>query len=156
MARKPSQTGVDAPRPREMIETYGEDKIMAAIEEGGSLFTLAEKIGVNRSTLDYWLTSDVGRSARARIARQRSSGSLEEKAERGIQEADGPFELAKAKELAHHYRWAARVRSPATHGDKLELSGNAEAPLAVKHTLDTSALTDEQLRALAGIKLGGV
>jgi len=53
-------------------------------------------------------------------------------------------------------KWEASKMLPKQYGDKLELSGNAEAPLAVRHTLDTSALTDEQLRALAGIKLGGV
>ena len=31
-----------------------------------------------------------------------------------------PFELAKAKELAHHYRWTAKCFSPQEFGDKIQ------------------------------------
>lgn len=138
----------------ERIEAYGVDRLMDDIAGGESLTTLSAGIGVKRSTLHDWLHAEPGRSARARSSRQRSAEAYEESAEREIRLASDPFELAKAKELAHHFRWAARVRSPQTHGEKLEVSGNAESPLAVSHKLDTSGLSDEQLRVLAGIKLG--
>lgn len=93
---------------------------MRGVAEGASLTKLGSDIGVSRSTLHDWLHAEPGRSARARSSRQRSAEAFEEQAEQEIRKAADPFELAKAKELAHHYRWAARVRSPGTHGEKLE------------------------------------
>lgn len=153
MARKAPSTAGDKQTPGQIITVWGEDNIIHRIADGASLTTLGAEIGVSRVTLHDWLHANPERSARARQARQRSAEAFEECAEQEIRAASDPFKLAKAKELAHHFRWAARVRSPATHGEKLEIAGNKEAPLKVEHKLDTSGLTDEQLRALAGIKL---
>ena len=40
----------------------------------------------------------------------------------GINNAGDPFELAKAKEAAHHYRWQASKANPKGYGDKLDLT----------------------------------
>jgi hypothetical protein len=41
----------------------------------------------------------------------------------GIAQAGDPFELAKAKELAHHYRWRASKIAPKLYGDKQSVEG---------------------------------
>ena len=41
----------------------------------------------------------------------------------GIERATDTFELAKAKEIAHHYRWRASKIAPKLYGDKQSVEG---------------------------------
>ncbi len=104
-----------------MSEFHGlsEDQILERIEGGESINHIALSIKVNRSTLCRWLDADLQRSARAKTSRRISAQSYDEKAESCIEEAADPFELSKAKELAHHYRWRASKIDPA-YGDKVD------------------------------------
>jgi hypothetical protein len=109
-----------------------EEEIFSLIKEGEMLSSIAEKIGVPQKALRDWL-DDPTRSARAREARGAASSAWDEKAERGIAEASDAFELAKAKELAHHYRWRASKIAPKLYGDKVqtEVTGAEGAPLQI-------------------------
>jgi len=132
--------------PVQRIEAFGEEAIMHRLSDGATLIQLSTEIGVGRSILDYWLRADPRRFARAREQRKQSSEAFEELAFNEITTAKTPLELAKAREMAHHYRWAAAVRSPATHGTKVEIAGNAERPLVDDATRAARAA---QLLALA-------
>jgi hypothetical protein len=96
------------------------------------LAAIAQQMGASQACLSEWL--DIGeRPARAREARAKASSAWDEKAERGIAEASDAFELAKAKELAHHYRWRASKIAPKLYGDKVqtEVTGVDGGPLEV-------------------------
>lgn len=97
-----------------------EEDILSRIESGRSISSVANDFAVNRSTLWRWLEADPQRSARAREARQVSAEVWDDKAVTEINAAADPFALAKAKEIAYHYRWRASKIAPKVYGDKIE------------------------------------
>jgi hypothetical protein len=104
---------------------FGVDAICAALIEGCTLTDLAGKIGIGIARLIAWIEADPERSARTREARTKAARLWDEKATQVIEEAKDGFGLAKAKELAHHYRWRASKVAPKEYGDKVQL-GQAE------------------------------
>ena len=71
-------------------------------------------------------------SARAKEAQKESAETYFVKAEKAILEidsADTNAKVTRQRELASHYRWAARVKNPARFGDSTTLRGDNEAPL---------------------------
>jgi hypothetical protein len=103
-----------------MSEFHGltETEILDAILDGKSIAQICTEIGCNRSMLSRWLAADEQRSARAREARAASAALWDEKATETIELAKDGFELARAKELAHHYRWRASKIAPKEYGDR--------------------------------------
>lgn len=121
----------------EALDAFGIDKVCDLLMAGDSQRKIAQTVGVGLATLVRWIAADVDRSARAREARIASARQFDEMAEEVLTKASDPFELSKAKELAHHYRWKASKASPKEFGDKIEIDQ--------KTTLVD--LTDEQLDA---------
>jgi transposase len=113
------------------LTEFGIDTICERIHEGDFLRDIAIRIGVSIGSLSAWLAADPERSARAREARRATAQLWEEKAAQVIEDAEDAFELAKARELAHQYRWKASKMNPREYGDKLELAGDKESPLTV-------------------------
>lgn len=118
-----------------------EDDIIERIECGESIAGVASEIGCNRSVLWKWLEADEKRSARATRARQIATMAWDDKAETGISQANDAFELSRAKELAHHYRWRASKIDPSRYGDKVEnvLSGEVGVRTIERRIIDTAA-----------------
>jgi len=106
-----------------MTEWYGltEEQILERIEDGENLASIAASVGKNRSMLTRWIAQDEQRSARARTVRALAAAAWDEMAQEGIRDAADPFELARAKEMAHHYRWRASKVAPKEYGDKLDV-----------------------------------
>ncbi len=115
------------------------DDLCAKVESGSTLTAFAESLGVETSTLTRWLDGDPQRSARAREARARAAATYDDMALRGIEEANDPFELARAKERAHHLRWRAAKVNPREYGEKIELGGE----------VGLKSLSDAQVKAEA-------
>lgn len=110
---------------RDKIDDYGLDAICGDITAGQTLTGVAAVLGVSIGSLLTWCDAATERSARVREARASAARLWDEKAESGIQAADEPFKLAKAKELAYHYRWRASKASPREYGDKLDTTTQA-------------------------------
>jgi len=110
-----------------MAEWYGltEEAILERIEDGENLSAIAASVGKNRSMLAKWLAAEENRSARARSSRQIAAQAWDELAQNTIETADDGFSLAKAKELAHHYRWRASKVAPKEYGDKIDVDMKA-------------------------------
>lgn len=125
---------------------FGVDRICEALVAGETLTALAAQIGVHVSTLLVWCEADGQRSARVREARLLAGRIWDEKAERVLQEAADPFTLARAKELAHHYRWRAKAVAPRDYGDKVtqEHTGKDGGPIALA-AVDLKNLSDDEL-----------
>ena len=107
------------PTSDERIASFGEDAVIAALSDGKTMTATALGIGVSVGQLSVWLSQDLERSARAREARSYAARIWDEKAEDVIYQAMDPFELNRAKELAHHYRWRAAKIAPKDYGDKV-------------------------------------
>jgi len=105
---------------------------------------------VSIGTLISWINGDSERSARVREVRIATARIWDEKAESGIENAGDPFELAKAKELAHHYRWRAAKIAPRDYGERVtqELTGEGGGPIQHAHTVGLSAETAGFLDAM--------
>lgn len=120
------------------LEAYGIDAICEDVIGGEMLTDCARRLGVGIATLLTWINADPERSARAREARRLSAHAHEERAHQGIEDAKDPFELARAKELAHHIRWKASMIAPREFGAKLALGGSDDLP-------PLKGISDEQL-----------
>lgn len=127
-------------RESQVSEFYGlsESDITEQLESGTTLAQISASCGKNRSMLTRWIQADEQRSALCARARQLGAAAHEEKAEDEIRRAGDPFELSKAKELAHHFRWRASKLAPREYGDKLDVAHSGGV------TLVTTAI-DERL-----------
>lgn len=115
------------------LDLVGIDSIADDISNGRSLTDVAKGLKVSIGTLLAWIASSPERSARAREARVFAARIWDERAMSVIEEAGDPFELARAKEMAHHYRWRASKTAPKDFGDKLEVESNG----TVTHLFET-------------------
>lgn len=127
------------------VDAIGLDSICASLSDGKTLTAIADEIGVSIGTLLAWLAADAERSARAREARSLSARIWDEKAESEIAGARDPFELSRAKELAHHYRWRAAKTAPKDYGEKIAIGGADDLPAIQSET----TFSDAQLAAIA-------
>lgn len=132
------------------IRGWTEDEVISAIENGNSIARIATQLGCNRSVLWRWLEADEQRSARSVRARQIAAGAWDEMAQKGIEDAKDPFELSKAKEMAHHYRWRASKIAPKVYGEKTEttLTGPDGGPVQIARKLDNAELMAIAAQAL--------
>ena len=103
----------------ERIEAFGIEAVCERLANGVTMTAIAEEIGVTVGKLSQWIASDEEYSARAREARIHAARIWDEKALSVIEQALDPFELQRAKELAHHYRWRASKTAPKEYGDKV-------------------------------------
>ena len=125
------------------------DKVCADICETKSMTQIAAENNMDVSTLLEWIEGDPHRVARTREARRRTALLWEERAEAVLAQAGDPFELQKARELAHHYRWRAKVIAPREYGEKVlqEHTGKDGAPIAVS-AMNLKALSDSELETM--------
>lgn len=114
---------------KDLLDVFGLESVCHLIVSGATMTELAAKAGVSLGTLIVWIEADPERSARAREARVQSARLWDEKATKAIEDAPDKFNLDKAKELAHHYRWRASKIAPKEYGDSTTLRGDKESPL---------------------------
>lgn len=114
-----------------------EDDLLERIDSGEMLTAIAASVGKSKSMLGRWIAADEGRSARVREARILAAEAWDAAAQAGIEGAADPFELAKAKEIAHHLRWRASKIAPKVYGDKIqtEVTGKDGGPVQVSQSL---------------------
>lgn len=114
------------PVAQERLNAIGIDAVCSDLADGKTMTEIAIAAGVAFGSLHTWLDADPERSARAREARRRTARLWDEKATATIEAATDTFQLAKAKEMAHHYRWRASKIAPREYGDKLAVGGDDE------------------------------
>lgn len=119
------------------LDELGIDWLCDKLTDGESQTAISRELGIGIASLSRWIAGDPDRSARAREARIAAARAFEERAAEVIERAADPFGLAKAKELAHHYRWKASKANPREYGEKIEIDQ--------KTTI--TDLTEEQLDA---------
>jgi hypothetical protein len=117
--------------PRDAIALLGEDGLCDRVDAGESVNQVAVSIGVTRRSLWDWIDAEPTRSARVREALKNSAAEYDDKAEKVLLDLPRdatPAEVARARELAQHYRWRASKRNPKKYGDKLQLGGAEDLP----------------------------
>lgn len=113
------------------MNAFGVDEVCWLIGEGYSMTAIAMKVKVSIGSLLTWIEADPERSARVRETRAVMARYWDERSERVIEDASDEFELKKAKELSHHYRWRAAKIAPRDYGDRIQhadAEGNNLAP----------------------------
>ena len=133
------------------LEAFGIDAVCAGIMHPKPMHQIAEEVGVSQGSLVAWIGADAERSARAREARIQTAQMWDEKATCVIEQAQDQFELARARELAQHYRWRASKIAPRDYGDKVAIGGAPDLP-PVQSTLDVTGLPTEVLTAIMKAK----
>ena len=114
------------------LEEIGIDGLCERVLAGESLSSIAKSIDMYPSQLHAWVEADPERSARARAARIQSADAYADKAESVLLRANNAVEIAKARELAQHYRWMAKVRKPAEYGDRQQVDQNVNVTLGIE------------------------
>lgn len=138
-AAKPRKAAPAEPKPptsTEKIEAVGLDAICARFEAGDSIRKVAQSIGVPSATLLAWCNSPE-HSARTREARELGADAMSDEAETVLEGAKDPVAIQRARELASHYRWKAKMLDPGRYGDKVQVDA----------TVREDKLTDAQLDA---------
>jgi hypothetical protein len=128
------------------LDVFGIDAVVAELIAGNSLTGIAKAQTVGVASLISWIEADAERAALAREARAQSAKIWDEKAEYVLQIAGDPFELAKARELASHYRWRAKAVAPRDYGEKVtnEHTGAGGGPITLA-AVDLTGLSDAEL-----------
>ena len=132
--------GLRGPQPSRQLTQEDEQDILDRIESGELMLAIAENMGVSQSTFWRWCDKPE-RSARVELARRKSAQANIEMAEREIRSAGDPFELAKAKELAHHWRWKASKSDSQRFGDKVDhaISGTLKIEQIKRVVIDSAS-----------------
>ena len=110
------------PVAQDKINAYGLDAVCDDILNGLALRTIAKNLGVDIASLCKW-KAQPQHSARVTNALAATAEYWDQVAVDGIAEARDAFELAKARELAHHYRWRASKIAPKLYGDRQQVEG---------------------------------
>lgn len=100
------------------LDTLGIDWLCDCILNEMTTRQICDAVGVGIGTLYRWEAANEERSARVREARRKCQRNFEEQAVQVLLDAKTPFELAKAREIAHHLRWRASRVAPDDYGDK--------------------------------------
>lgn len=121
MKRKTKPTTIRAADGNATFAGLGEDEIIHRIEDGETLAAIAASVRRARSKLTEWLQADDDRRERSARARMSAASAWDEKAEQTIATAKTPLALAKARELAQHYRWRASKINPKQYGERQQV-----------------------------------
>lgn len=134
------------------FDIYGIDRVCDSLIQGVSLNKIAKEFESDHAQLCQWVESDKSRSEKVKEARRISARHWDEHAEWRVDSAKDMFELAKARELAVHYRWRAKMVAPKDYADRVqqELAGPGGGPLQLAG-LNLNGLSDEDLETVQRI-----
>lgn len=137
-----AKTGPEPVARRKVDAANAVEPILERIAEGQSFRKICKDVGVSLATLAQWLDDNPERIQAHARARQLAADAFDELAEQRIDEASDPFELAKARELATHYRWRAKAANPKRYGDKTTVQGDPDQP--IQHSLAVRFVSAQQ------------
>jgi hypothetical protein len=126
-----------------------DDALVAMIEDGdASLQSIADQWGVSKLQLARWIDASPERAARCREARKAAADWCDRQAEKVLLDlrpnATGA-EIARARELASHYRWRARVRDPERYAERVTVKSERVPGIPMEQW------TDAELNALIAL-----
>ncbi|AMM23003.1 hypothetical protein [Variovorax sp. PAMC 28711] len=117
------------------IDKLGIEALCDRLIGGETQNEICRKLKISPGSMARWIALDDERGARVREARIHAARAWDEKASEVIIEARTAIDVSKARELAHHYRWRAKMANPREYGEKLQ----------VDQTTTIINLTDEEI-----------
>lgn len=141
------------PAAQRKLDRLGADAVCEMILNGKAYKDIAEAAGVAVGSVLAWLDAVPERSARAREARRIMAAYWDQLAEQELRDAPATAEgIAKARELAQHFRWRSAKVDPQGYGEKVDLNHRGGIMFA-KIPYDPSALTEEQREVMRDVLL---
>lgn len=98
------------------------DRVIEMIEDACSYDDICREFSVNRKYV-YEFIAESSYSARLQQAQKNAADKISEKAEQvllNLQKGCDNAEIARARELAHHYRWLAAKKNPQAYSEKVQ------------------------------------
>jgi hypothetical protein len=127
------------------------DELCELIMRGKMLTEIADEWGLSCTAMLNWIASEDDRSARAREARSMAGHSWDRMAVRELSDLPPeatPAQIARARELASHYRWRASKISP-PYVDKthttVEATVSKAKPVTDEQAMEEIAQLSQQL-----------
>lgn len=132
----PILVGIDKEQPPAVKKTgiqrcddFGLDEIIYRVKQAITLRDIAVEIGVAHSVLHGWISATDERTRAYTVALGDAGDRYAELAEQILLEAPATKEeIARARALAEHYRWMAKVRNRKVYGDKQEIETTDKTP----------------------------
>jgi hypothetical protein len=142
-------------RPIELTQAVA-DEICERIADGESLRTICGNDHMpQRARVFRWLDDPANKAFSDQYARAREASADADADDIGHysrQAADGKIEPAAARAAIDGLKWSAGKRKPKKYGDKLALVGGGKDDSPIRHQVDLSGLTDEELATLEAIR----
>lgn len=104
-----------------ILDAFGLEQLCDRLVSGETQTAIAKSLKVTKGSLSRWISLDADRQARVHQARIEAAQAFDDLAEEAIKKARGKDGIAKARELAHHYRWRASKANPREYGEKLQV-----------------------------------
>lgn len=112
---------VNAGEAEAILNAFGLEALCDRLVSGETQTAICKSLKVTKGSLSRWISLDAERQARVREARIEAAQAFDDLAEDAIKKARGKDGIAKARELAHHYRWRASKANPREYGEKLQV-----------------------------------
>lgn len=116
ITRRPADTGYT-----EWLDTITQEPVLSSMAEGIFMADIARTLDIPIDALCKWMAKNPERKALMKEARAIGAEVFDRKAEEVLTEAKDKTSIARARELAQHYRWRASKFSPKDYGDRLEV-----------------------------------
>lgn len=135
-----------------MAETVTREDILARLADGESLSSICRSDGMpDRSTVQRWQKEDAAFNAAVTHARE---AGFEKRADDAVSAAKSAEDAAKGRLAFDAERWyLGKLSNAFADTQKHEHSGPDGKPIQTESKLDVGGLSDEQLRALASIRV---
>jgi len=104
-----------------ILNAFGLESLCDRLVSGETQTAICKSLGITKGSLSRWVSLDAERQARVHEARIEAAAAFDDLAEEAIKKARGKDGIAKARELAHHYRWRASKANPREYGEKLQV-----------------------------------
>jgi len=128
-------------------------KIIESTEEGNHLRGICRELGIGKSTVYDWMTEQPTLKAEYEVARREGYDVI---AQDCLAIADDLTEEPASRRVRVETRLKLLAKwYSQQYGDKVALTGGGpdDAPIKTETKLDLSGLTEDQLRALASIRV---
>ena len=131
------------------LDAHGVDQLCDDIIDGKSYADIGRSLQISKSAIHRWIEADPERSARVRAALKESAQSCDDEALDVLR--DKTIDPARAREIASHLRWRAKVRDQSKYGEKLQVDNtHAVLNLSREEIAKRRAAIQEQLAQVRG------